>query len=180
MIIKPRVDRQIDVVLRVSSHPPKVWSSCLIRACPRPDSRVVEVSSNSIRIAFTTSELRIIAAAIHRTHPQFHIKLAGMRLDQNRNHVPADDGRPFLVALADEGLVKIGVEVLEHTRHPVVELTVRANSRVRRMGATVTWMPRLSEIRVLASEYATPAPSTQHCKTTGYIPDAPKPPIPMH
>jgi hypothetical protein len=119
---------------------------------------VVEVSSDSIRIAFTNSELRIIAAAIHRTHPQFDIKLAGMRVDQNRNHVPADDGRPFLVALADEGLVKIGIEVLEHIRHPVVELTVRANSRVRRTGATVTWMPRLSEVRVLAAEYVTTAP----------------------
>lgn len=170
MLSKSRLNRQIDVVLRVSSYSPQVWSSCLIRARPHPGSRVVEASSDSIRIAFTAPEIRLIAGAMRRTHPRFHFKLAGMRLDQNRNHVPANDGRPFLVALAADNLVKIGVEVLEYTRHPVVELTARANSRVRRTGATVTWMPRWSEIRVLAAEYAPPAASTQHRKKTGHFP----------
>jgi hypothetical protein len=56
--------------------------------------------------------------------------------------------------------VKIGIELADGVRHPVVELTVRPHSRVRRTGSIVTWMPRWTEIRVLVAEYAPPTTST--------------------
>jgi hypothetical protein len=58
------------------------------------------------------------------------------------------------VALAMDNVVKIGLEVADGVRHPVVELTALPNSRVRRSSSGWTWMPRWTEIRVLVAECA--------------------------
>ena len=146
--------RQIDVVLRVPSGLPGVWSSCLISLRPQPNSRVVEIGRTSVRIAFTTAEVRLIARAMRRVHPRLHFKLPVLDASQNRNYIPARNGRPFLVALAANGVLKIGLELADGARHPVVELTEKAHSRVRRTGSCWTWMPKWTEIRVLVAEYA--------------------------
>jgi hypothetical protein len=149
--------RQIDVVLRVPSGSPGVWSSCLIHLHPQPDSRVVEIARTSVRIAFTAAEIRLIAGAMRRVHPRLHFKLPTLETSQNRNYIPARNGRPFLVALAADDAVRIGLELADGRRHPVVELTATPNSRVRRMDSGWTWMPKWTEIRVLVAEYA-PSP----------------------
>ena len=151
--------RQIDVVLRVPSGLPGVWSSCLIHLHPQPDSRVVEIGRTSLRVAFTVAEIRLIARSMRRVHPRLYFKLPTLNPGQNRNYVPGRNGRPFLVALAADDAVKIGLELAAGARHPVVELTAKPHSRVRREGLAVTWMPTWTEIRVLVAEYGIGAPA---------------------
>lgn len=152
--------RQVDVALRVPSGLPGVWSSCLIYIHARPDSRVVEIGRTSVRIAFTAAEIRLIARAMRRVHPRLHFKLPALDASQNRNYIPGRNGRPFLVALAADFAVKIGLELADGARHPVVELTAIPNSRVRRSRSGWTWMPRWTEIRVLVAEYVPVAPTS--------------------
>lgn len=145
--------RQIDVVLRVPSGLPGVWSSCLIHLHPQPDSRVVEIGHTSVRVAFTAAEIRLIAGAMRRVHPRLRFNVPALQANQNTHYVPAAFGRPFLVALAD-AVVRVGIELANDQRYPVVELTAIPNSRVRRLTSGWTWMPRWTEIRVLVAEYA--------------------------
>ena len=150
--------RQIDVVLRVPSGLPGVWSSCLLYLHPRPDSRVVEIGGTSVRVAFTSAEIRLVAGAMRRVHPRLHFKMPPMDTSQNKDYIPGRNNRPFLVALVADNAVKIGLELADGARHPVVELTAVPNSRVRRSSSGWTWMPKWTEIRVLVAEYA-PVPS---------------------
>jgi hypothetical protein len=70
--------RQIDVVLRVPSGLPGVWSSCLIHLHPQPDSRVVEIGRTSVRVAFAAAEIRLIAHAMRRVHPRLNFKFPAL------------------------------------------------------------------------------------------------------
>lgn len=146
--------RQVDVVLRVPSGLRGIWGSCLIHLHPEPGSRVVEIGRASLRIAFTAEEIRIVARTMRRVHPRLHFELPALDVSQNRNHIPGRNGRPFLVALAADNAVKIGLELADGVRHPVVELTALPNSRVRRSSSGWTWMPRWTEIRVLVAKCA--------------------------
>lgn len=107
-----------------------------------------------LRVAFTASEVRLMASAMHRAHPRLRFKLPALQADQNTHYIPARNGRPFLIALAADGIVKIGLELADGQRHPVVELAAIPNSRVRRTGPRWTWMPKWTEMRVLVAEYA--------------------------
>lgn len=155
--------RQVDVVLRVPSGLPGLWSSCLIHLHPEPDSRVVEISRTLVRIALTAAEIRLVARAMRRVHPRLHFKLPALDTSQNKYYIPGRTNRPFLVALAADNAVKIGLELAHGARHPVVELTAIPNSRVRRSSSGWTWMPRWTEIRVLVAEYA-PVASPAHAR----------------
>lgn len=146
--------RQVDVVLRVPSGLPGVWGSCLIHVHPQPYSRVVDIGRDSVRIAFTAAEIRLVARAMRRVHPRLHFKLPALDTSQNKHYTPGRNSRPFLVALAADNAVKIGLELADGARHPVVELTAIQNSRVRRSSSGWTWMPRWTEIRILLAEYA--------------------------
>jgi hypothetical protein len=146
--------RQIDVVLRVPSGLPGIWGSCLIHLHPQPDSRVVEIGGGSLRVAFTAAEIRLIALTMRRVHPRLHFRLPALDTSQNRDYIPARNGYPFLIAMVAANAVRIGLELADGTRHPVVELTATRNSRVRRTSSGWTWMPKWTEIRVLVAEYA--------------------------
>lgn len=76
--------------------------------------------------------------------------------DQNQKYVPGVEKRPYLV-VADDGVVRIGVEIADSAEHPVVELTVKPNSRVWREGGATAWVPGWTEFRTLVAEYAPPA-----------------------
>lgn len=141
--------RQVDVVLRVPSGHSGIWGPCLIHLRPKPGSRVVEIGRTSLRIAFTADEIRIVARAMRRVNPRIDFELPALGVSQNRNYIPGSHSRPFSVALAMDNVVKIGLEVADGVRHPVVELTALPNSRVRRSRSGWTWMPRWTEIRVL-------------------------------
>ena len=146
--------RQVDVVLRVPSGLRGIWGSCLIHLHPEPGSRVVEIGRISLRVAFTAAEIRLVARAMRRVHPRLHFKLPALDTSQNKHYVPGRNNRPFMVALAADDAVKIGLEFADGARHPVIELTAIPNSRVRRSSSGWTWMPRWTEIRVLVAEYA--------------------------
>ncbi len=146
--------RQVDVVLRIPSGLPGFWGSCLIHLHPEPGSRVVETGRASVRVAFTAAEIRLIARVMRRVHPRLHLQLPPLDSTQNRNYVPARNERPFLIALVADDAVRIGLELANGRRHPVVELTAKPNSRVRRTDSFWTWMPKWTEIRVLVAEYA--------------------------
>ena len=146
--------RQVDVVLRIPSGLRGIWGSCLIHLHPEPGSRVVEIGLISLRIAFTAAEIRIIARTMRRVHSRLHFKLPALDTSQNTYYIPGRNNRPFLVALAADSAVKIGLELADGVRHPVVELTALPNSRVRRSSSGWTWMPRSTEIGVLVAEYA--------------------------
>ena len=158
--------RQVDVVLRVPSGLPGLWSSCLLHLHPQPHSRVVEIG-RSLRIAFTAAEIRLVARAMRRVHPRLHFELPALDTSQNKYYIPGRNNRPFLVALAADNAVQIGVELADGARHPVVELTATPNSRVRRIHSRWTWMPKWTEFRILAAQYAahdawTSRPAGQH------------------
>lgn len=145
---------QVDVVLRIPSGLRGIWGSCIIHLHPEPGSRVVEIGRISLRIAFTAAEIRIIARTMRRVHSRLHFELPPLDTSHNTHYTPGRNSRPFLVALAADNAVKIGLELAEGVRHPVVELTALPNSRVRRSSSGWTWMPRSTEIGVLVAEYA--------------------------
>ena len=160
--------RQIDIILRVPSDLSPGGSSCLVKLRPQPGSRVVEIGRTSLRVAFTAPEIRVLARSMHHAHPRLHFKLPTLETWQNRNYIPGRNGRPFLVALAADDIVKIGLELAEGARHPVVELTAKPQSRVRRADLALTWMPTWTELRVLVAEYAIVAPADSAVPREGF------------
>lgn len=166
MKTKSAKERQISVVLRASANPFRLSAPCIILVRPRPGSRVVQTEANSLRVAFLPSEIRLVAAIINRAFPRLRFALPTMSRDRNRSYVPGETKRPFLVA-ADDGAVRIGVEIANSADHPVVQLTVGTNLRVWREGLATAWIPRWTEFRALVAEYAPPAESA---------PPFPKPP----
>lgn len=154
MKTKPTKKRQISVILKTSAPSCRALAApCIILVQPRPGSRVVQTGANSLRVAFVPAEIRFVAAIINRAFPQIRFALPKMRRDQNRNFVPEEEKRPFLV-VADDGVVRIGVEIANSAEHPVVELTVGPNSRVWREGVVTAWNPGWTEFRALVAEYA--------------------------
>jgi hypothetical protein len=148
-------ERQVSVILRNPTHPFRLAAPCVIFVRPQPGSRVVQTETNSLRAAFLPAEIRIVAAIINRAYPRLLFALPKMCRDQNRNYVPGQEKRPFL-AVADDGVVRIGVEIANSAAHPVVQLTVQRNSRVWREGSATAWIPGWTEFRALVAEYAPP------------------------
>ena len=146
--------RQVDVVLRESGNPFRLHGSCIIRIEPRPESRAVATDRGTFRVAFKASEIRVLAGAMARACPRVNFNLP-VPSGVNFGYVPGRHGRPFLVAFrAADGLVKIGAEIADDRRHPVVELKTKNHSRVRWVGAEVTWQPSWTEFRILCGEFA--------------------------
>lgn len=148
-------ERQVSVILRNPTHPFRLSAPCVILVRPRPGSRVVQTGASSLRVAFLPAEIRLVAAIINHAHPTLRFARPPMSKDQNRNYVPGEEKRPFLV-VADAGGVRIGVEIADAAEHPVVELTVKPNSRVWREGEATAWVPGWTEFRALVAEYAPP------------------------
>lgn len=156
MKTKPTKERQISVILRASTDPFRLSAPCIILVRPRPGSRVVQTGANSLRVAFLAAEIRLVAAIINQAHARLRFARPRMSRDQNRNYIPGEKKRPYLVVI-DDGVVRIGVEIADSNEHPVVELTVKPNSRVWREGLATAWIPGWTEFRALVAEYAPPA-----------------------
>jgi hypothetical protein len=149
--------KQIDILLRESADPFRPYGACIIRTQALPNSRVVATDPRALRVAFVASEIRVFAAAMNRAHPRLRTDLKTPIHDANRGYVPGGPGVPFLVALAaPDGTVKIGVEVVDAVRHPVVELRWGPGSAVRKAGTQVRWMPTWSQFRILYAEFSIP------------------------
>lgn len=154
---EPPEQKQIDIVLRESADPFRPHGACIIRMQALSNSRVVAADSRALRLAFVASEVRILAAAMNRAHPRLRTDLKMPIHDVNRGYVPGQLGVPFLVALATpDGTVKIGVEIVDAVRHPVVELRWMPGSAVRKAGAHVRWMPTWTQFRILYAEFSIP------------------------
>lgn len=151
----------IDVVLRNSWHPFRPHGPCLVRIEAQPNSRAVNTAANAVRVAFVAAELQILSNSMNRAYPSLKTDWRIGR-DPNGDYVPGKQGIPYLVALAAiDGTVKIGIELTNGVRHPVVELTPKAGSNVRRSGVTVTWMPTWTQYRVLCAEFSAPPQCVQ-------------------
>jgi hypothetical protein len=146
---------KIEILLRDSSDPFRRHGPCLIRLQAFSDSRVVEMNSNAIRVAFVASEIRILADAMKRAYPRLTMDTHMPLCDPNHGYVPGKVDVPFLVACsALDGTVKIGIELVETVRHPVVELCWKPGSSVRRKASTVDWMPTWTQFRTLYAEFS--------------------------
>lgn len=146
--------KQVDVVLRNSRDPFRTYGSCLVRIKPRPESRAVAIERGAFRVALSAFEITTLARAMARAFPRLHCRLPNI-CDENSGYVPGRHGRPFVVAFAAaDGLVKVGLELADGRRHPVVELRVKRHCRVRWLGQELTWQPSWTEFRILCAEFA--------------------------
>jgi hypothetical protein len=122
------------------------------------------VGANAVRVAFVSSEIRVLASAMNRAYPRLKsdFRIGG---DPNGDYVPGKAGIPFLVALvATDGTVKIGVELTNGVRHPIVELVAKPRSNVRRTGATYSWMPAWTQFRILCAEFSIDPPAVERTR----------------
>lgn len=143
---------QIVIVLRNSAHPFQVHGPCVVKLEAGPNSRVVATGRDRVHVAFTRQQLVVFAGAMARAYPRLRLGQTIPEGDPNSNYVPGASGRPFLIALRNES-VRIGIEIAEGVTHPVVELTAKPQSRVRRVGRVISWMPSWTEAAVLHAEF---------------------------
>jgi len=154
MKVKGETESEVDIVVRDTVHPFRLHGPCLVRVTPRDGTRVARCGLNSVRIAFTEAEIRVLTAAMNRAYPRFGAVIPSMRHDCNCGYVPSDKGRLFLVAFGAKGsAVRIGMEITGSSAHPVVELRATSQSNVRRTGASVSWMPTWTEFRILCAHF---------------------------
>jgi hypothetical protein len=99
--------------------------------------------------------MRILRNAMNLAYPRLRADAQVPLCDSNRHYAPGKPGVPFLVGLATpDGTVKIGVEINDAIRHPVVELQWKAGSSVRRAGSQVSWMPTWTQFRILHAQFS--------------------------
>lgn len=147
---------RIEIVLRDSSHPFRLHGPCVVKVEARPDSRVVAIGRDSVRVAFTRYQLLTFARAMGRAYPRLRLDLTTPDRDPNSNYVPGAPDGPFVVAYRSE-CIRIGIEIAERIAHPVVELTAKPQARVRRIGDVMNWMPSWTEFSVLHAEFGVAA-----------------------
>ena len=146
--------RQIQI-MRLSPHSDRVY----VLATPAPGTRCVWAPDESVFIAFSPAEVRLLCASFSAAfgRPRYRIRRRARAAATIRI---AERDRAFKTIInSKDRLVRICIADCSVDALPLVQLAPRRRTRVRRCEDAISWWPTIAELDALARFYGDPLPA---------------------